>query len=550
MKENKFVMFISIIVGIIALVVCGIIFANQQKREEKSDTTIEKLVKDIKVEKKELVKGSISLEKMDLYDELPDINKYPLSVEGNADIVVEVFSSNEKAGNNKSDSWIIDVAKEFNNSNQTVNGKSVAVSIRNITSGLGGDYIISGKYIPEMWTPSNELSKLYVETNGKNFETIQERLVGNTAGIIISKGKYKDFDSIINDISKGKVKFGYTNPQSSATGLNLLLSLLNTYDKKNIFSDNSVNKFKEFQNNILYMAENTIQMRNSMQNGSLDGMVMEYQSYINDKNLKSVYDFIPFGIRHNNPLYATEKAIANPEKLEACKLFGNFCISEKMQKLASNKGFNEKDEYNSSYSVTGAEITKALKLYKDNKNSDKKIIACFVADRSGSMSGEPLNKLKTSLSNSIQYINENNMVGLVSYSSDITIDLPIANFDLDQKAYFQGALNNITDGGNTLSYDACVVAIDMVQKAMKDNPNSKGLIILLSDGKASSVGLSLNNIDKAVKKTNIPIYTIAYTNDADKDELGKLSELNEATCISAESDDIIYKLKSLFNSQL
>ena len=34
------------------------------------------------------------------------------------------------------------------------------------------------------------------------------------------------------------------------------------------------------------------------------------------------------------------------------------------------------------------------------------------------------------------------------------------------------------------------------------------------------------------------------------DELAKLSGINEAASINADSDDIIYKIKSLFNSQL
>ena len=38
--------------------------------------------------------------------------------------------------------------------------------------------------------------------------------------------------------------------------------------------------------------------------------------------------------------------------------------------------------------------------------------------------------------------------------------------------------------------------------------------------------------------------------DADKEELQKVSNINEAASINADSDDITYKLKSLFNSQL
>jgi len=52
---------------------------------------------------------------------------------------------------------LLDVAREFNRANIQVNGKPVSVRIRGIASGLATDYIISGKYLPDAFTPSNEL---------------------------------------------------------------------------------------------------------------------------------------------------------------------------------------------------------------------------------------------------------------------------------------------------------------------------------------------------------------------------------------------------------
>lgn len=89
----------------------------------------------------------------------------------------------------------------------------------------------------------------------------------------------------------------------------------------------------------------------------------------------------------------------------------------------------------------------------------------------------------------------------------------------------------------------------MVQKAKVDHPDAKCMIFLLSDGHANG-HYDLNDITYAVRDSEIPVYTIAYTDAADKDELGKLSNINEAATISADSDDIIYKIKSLFNAQL
>ncbi|GAE87982.1 hypothetical protein [Acetivibrio straminisolvens] len=49
------------------------------------------------------------------------------------------------------------MAREFNRANIQVNGEPVSVRIRGIASGLATDYIISGKYLPDAFTPSNEL---------------------------------------------------------------------------------------------------------------------------------------------------------------------------------------------------------------------------------------------------------------------------------------------------------------------------------------------------------------------------------------------------------
>ena len=59
---------------------------------------------------------------------------------------------------------------------------------------------------------------------------------------------------------------------------------------------------------------------------------------------------------------------------------------------------------------------------------------------------------------------------------------------------------------------------------------------------------NLNNIEKVTRGIKVPIYTIGY--NADIDILKKVSNINEAATMNAENDNIIYKLESLFNSQM
>ena len=46
----------------------------------------------------------------------------------------------------------------------------------------------------------------------------------------------------------------------------------------------------------------------------------------------------------------------------------------------------------------------------------------FVVDTSGSMRGEPLNALKTAMINTIQYINNDNYIGILDELLDILND--------------------------------------------------------------------------------------------------------------------------------
>lgn len=553
MKSNKkiFVGVVAVLVVIVLAIVGAVNSASSPKVDSDGNIMgkgIDELLKRVNVTDAEPVKASVNMADTSLYDEMPEIDKYPLAVKGTGQVDIEIFTSGEKAGKN-TDSWLIECAESFNNSGVTTSdGKSVSISVRSVSSGLAADYIISNKYLPDLYTPSNILFGEYAIDNGADMRLYTERLVGNTAGILVKKNSsYKDVKSVIDAVIAGQFNLGYTNPQTSATGLNLLIELLNTHG--GVDSDDAQSAFSKFNDNIPFVAYTTQQMRDSATGGSLDGMVTEYQAYINDKSLTSDYDFIPFGIRHDNPLYIVAESSKSETQLEAIKLINDYLVGSEAQNLATKDGFNANNDYKSSYETYGSEIVRALKVYKDKKDAGKDIIAVFVADCSGSMDGDAIIQLKESLTNGMQYINDNNYVGFVSYSSNVTRELPIAQFDLNQKSYFQGAINRLQANGGTSTYEALCVAVDMVQKAKVDHPDAKCMIFLLSDGNANG-HYSLNDITYAVRDSEIPVYTIAYTDAADKEELGKLSNINEAATISADSDDIIYKIKSLFNAQL
>ena len=109
------------------------------------------------------------------------------------------------------------------------------------------------------------------------------------------------------------------------------MQILINADKNDMFSQKATEYFSKFNSNIPFISYTTQQMRDSAGNGVLDGMVSEYQSYINDDNLKSSYDFLPFGIRHDGPVYIVGSDTMNSDKQSAIKTVMDYLLSDEMQ---------------------------------------------------------------------------------------------------------------------------------------------------------------------------------------------------------------------------
>ena len=564
MKEKKKGNIIEILI-VMAIIIFGVIYGgitltkNWGKSKEtisKENATgkLKKICKDININEVEPRKAPIDLGVKDVKDTIPNIDKYPAKVENTTDSYIEIFSTGEKAGNGK-DGWLIDVANNFNESKFEINGKIISVKVREIASGLGMDYIISEKYLPDAYSPSNELWGEMIKANGKTIELCDDRMVGNVAGILISKEKYDELikkygainlKNITQAVANGEINMGYTNPFASATGLNFLVSTLATFDSSNPLSEKAIDGFNEFQNNIPLIAYTTLQLRNSAESGILDGFIMEYQTYINSPELKTDYIFTPFGYRHDSPLYSVGN-LSN-EKKEILNKFIEFYKQDKYQELAVKDGFNALEDYKCEIeNLDGNTILQAQKLWKENKNGDKPIVAVFVADVSGSMEGEPLNELKKSLLNGSRYIGEENSIGLVTYSNDVNINLPIEKFDLNQRALFTGAVQDMDASGGTATFDAIAVAVQMLLDEKEKNPDAKLMLFVLSDGE-TNIGHSLDDLREILESVKIPVHTIGY--NANIEALENISRINEATSINADSDDVIYKLGSLFNAEM
>lgn len=326
--------------------------------------------------------------------------------------------------------------------------------------------------------------------------------------------------------------------------MNFVISMLSSFDEYNPVSIEATEEFVEFQNAIASVPYTTTQMKQAINTGLLDAMVLDYWTYQSSEELKD-YVFVPFGTRHDSPIYTIGEI--SEEKQEVIRLFAEYCQSAEMQTVATNHGLNQFNEYESNLpDYSGDVLYSALNLWKQEKDATKAVAAVFVADRSGSMSGNLMENLKASLKNASQFINQKNSIGLVSYASDACVDLPVSEFTLEQMRYFVGEVDSMNAYGGTNAYAGIMVGIGELLKAREADPDCKLVMFMLSDGAWNN--FIFDNIALLCQKYDIQIHVIGY--GMSHEYMDKLAESGNGAKINADSDDISYLLKTFFQSQM
>lgn len=490
-----------------------------------------------------------------LFNELPDAEtEYPNTVNGSGQINIEIASSTEKSTNKDNDDALNEIAQQFNRQGFTVDGKTISVSVTPISSGDAVDYIKTGKKVWDVYTPSNQYWGRVLESEGVTVNLKAERMAGNTAGLVFEKNAYQTFTdeygeatigTVAQAVKDGKLSFGYTNPYPSSTGLNFLIELLYSADSANILSEKARQSLIDFSKNIDLIAYSTIQMTQSARKGSVKAFVYEHQKFVNTPELKD-YVFIPFGIRHDNPVYTI--GTLDEAKMQAVDQFIDYCLSAESQALFTKKGFNQKDSEafaGAAHDIDGTTILAAQRLWKSEKNQGE-IMLIPIIDVSGSMEGE-INIIRETLYSLTESIGEQHHVGLVTYDTDVYINLPVGRFDMKWKSYYRGALNTLRPGSATATNNALLVALDMALQYKESHPEVRPVLILMSDG-AQNEGYDLKEVEEIIRGLGITIHTVGYNQDLDT--LKTIANLNESVYISAQTDNVLYKLKSFFNAEL
>lgn len=491
----------------------------------------------------------------DIAETLPAISQYELVTAPPAGrATVEIFVSTEKSGDGE-DGWMREIAAAFNDSGaRTSSGARARIRIRKIPSGAGYLYIASGKHRPHAFSPSNALWIEMARARGVTMTRVRERTVGNVAGVVMKSDVAERLRAdggltvpgILDAVVQGKIVAGYSNPFASSTGLNFLTTVLSTFsggDPNRLLAPEAVSAFEGFQATVPFVARTTLQMRESVRNdGSLDAFVMEWQTFANTDELSSGYEFIPFGWPHDNPLYAVGDL--TDDQAEALELFADYALSEPAQARATEMGFNPTDVRSAAPGPTpdGARLIRAQRIWKERRNAGRPVAAVFVADLSGSMAGGRLALLKEALLSSSGFILRDTSIGLVEFSDDTRVALPIRPFTALHNAAFQSAVTAMSAGGNTAMYDGVAVALHLLSEHQKDNPDSRPVIVVLTDGEPNQ-GTTFQQLSPIVEGMRVPIYTMGF--EANVAELQRLSGAVEAASIQVTAEDLRFQIADL-----
>lgn len=558
-------------VAVVAVVV-GIILMSSGEGEISPDTTsppmtreeasaaLGSIVADI-AHREDFVESPIPVPIPDQRLPLPPIDDYMLVVDppfmANA-TTVEVWVSTEKSGEG-TDGWFVDVAEAFNAGGiQTADGAPAQVAVRRIPSGTAYQFIAQEQSAPHAYSPSNHLWVEMAKARGVPVEAVSEQLVANTAGLVLRSEKaeeltalYGPLDSsrLIEAVKDGNLTMAYTDPFASSTGLNFLVTVLLELaggDESRMLAPDVADAFEAFQSRVPFVALTTLQIRDSVvQGGTLEAFVMEYQTFVAEDALATGFEFVPFGVTHDNPLYAVGDLTS--EELEVLDLFADFASAAEYGRMAEDYGFDP-PPYRAAFDVpSGSTMIQAQALWKERKDGGRPIAAVFVTDVSGSMAGQRIGAVREALSNSMGFISERNSIGMVVFSDEVEHVLPIRRADDLQKGLLARAIRDMDTIGGTAMYDGIMVGLSLLLEEQVENPEAKIVLIVLTDGETQD-GHTFDDVSDVVRGLRVPIYTVGF--EADLEELARLSGLVEAGSINADLGNVESKIAALFNGQL
>ncbi|MBI2378300.1 MAG: VWA domain-containing protein [Deltaproteobacteria bacterium] len=148
----------------------------------------------------------------------------------------------------------------------------------------------------------------------------------------------------------------------------------------------------------------------------------------------------------------------------------------------------------------------------------------IVLDRSGSMAGDKIEKTRRAAKGLVERLAPSDTISIVTYSTDVSLDVPLVMASPEQKARILRVIDQIYDGGGTNLSGGLERGLQTLEAG---DPSSVRRLVLMSDGNANQ-GITdprtLAQLSAQARQRGITISTLGVGVDFNEDLMTAVAE--------------------------
>ena len=373
------------------------------------------------------------------------------------------------------------------------------------------------------------------------------------------------------------VYYGHTDPFISSTALSTLIAEyyasaqangidLRRLDMETVRDSDVQEGVREIENLIRHYSSRTTEFKEYIAQGPnyLDFVALEENDliYINQgkteyqppERLVALYP-AEGTFWHEHPFGIVQANWVSPEQAEAAGVFTEYILSAPIQERVMENGFRPVNpDVEIGYPIStdlGVDPLQPLTVLEVPEPPvisaiqeswsfvKKQADIWLVIDVSGSMFGEKLDNAKAAALNFIEQTEANNRVGLITFSTNPQVIVPLDNVESNGAA-MRNAINRLQADGDTALFDAIVESVDNMAASEGERIRA---VVLLSDG-ADTVGTTTRQqaidriLEEAGSQNPVVVIPIAYGSDADIATLNAIARAANTRVQPGDPDEI------------
>jgi Ca-activated chloride channel family protein len=508
-------------------------------------------------------------------------NQAPLPA--NALTISIVYSPEKEA-------WVTERIAAFNATNTQQDGQPIVVEGLNISSGEARTQFKNGSLKATVWAPSASiwLDVLKHESNNPTVAVSSEPLMLTPQVISMWKPMaealgwpqkplgWSDMLALIDEPQGwgayghpewGRFSWGHTDPEISTSGLLTLVAELYAATGKqrdltieDVQNEQSRQFIRDLGRGIKHYGYNTLVFNENMRKFGM--------SYISafPMDEATVIDFN----RNKNPpvplvaIYPNEGTFWNDHPFivmantsmaeqQAAEQFRTFLLSVESQQQALSYGFRpanadvppadpispangvQPQGVRNVLEVPPADVLVAAKnMWAQNR---KRADIMLVVDISSSMEGEKLEQVKAGLETFLTRILPEDRVGLVTFASTATVNVPPAPL-AESRIALGDAIRVLRTKDKTAVFDGLRAGKQALNALPETDEDRIKAIVLLSDGADNASSITMDQLEQEFEESGISVFPVAYGGDADRQTLQRIVDFSRTLLVEGDTGNI------------